>query len=398
MSVEIEKILNAMRIGVVPGASLGSLMVGRDKEINEFRRILDNLKDGEGRFKFIEGAYGSGKSFLLKYMEEIAITEGFVVSSLTISSSFDFSRLDYIYAAMMGRLKINAFENTGTSFEEIFENWLTGLKQGSDMTHASKSIYRVIQELNAYNTSFASVLLVYIRARISHDLELARIAAAWIKGDKNLPYQLKKRLEVKGNIDKDNALEILRGFNLLIKLMGYKGLVVLVDEAELIMNERSDVRMKAYNNIRQFVDITGLGEFPSFGMLFAGTPSFFNDEEKGIKSYTALADRLGVKEDSKYRELDGKRQPIMSLVEMNKNEYLELIERITHLHEQKYGYVSLVTTEHLYGLTMSEARLAYGVQKLTIRHFLKKLIEVLDLMEAHPELPIFKVNHKISTD
>lgn len=249
MSVEIEKILNAMRIGVVPGASLGSLMVGRDKEINEFRRILDNLKDGEGRFKFIEGAYGSGKSFLLKYMEEIAITEGFVVSSLTISSSFDFSRLDYIYAAMMGRLKINAFENTGTSFEEIFENWLSGLKQGSDMTHASKSIYRVIQELNAYNTSFASVLLVYIRARISHDLELARIAAAWIKGDKNLPYQLKKRLEVKGNIDKDNALEILRGFNLLIKLMGYKGLVVLVDEAELIMNERSDVRMKAYNNI-----------------------------------------------------------------------------------------------------------------------------------------------------
>lgn len=133
-------------------------------------------------------------------------------------------------------------------------------------------------------------------------------------------------------------------------------------------------------------------------MLFAGTPSFFNDEEKGIKSYTALADRLGVKEDSKYRELDGKRQPIMSLVEMNKNEYLELIERITHLHEQKYGYVSLVTTEHLYGLTMSEARLAYGVQKLTTRHFLKKLIEVLDLMEAHPELPIFKVNHKISTD
>jgi len=376
-------------MGVIPEESVTEFMVGRIKEKKELEIYLQEILEGEGKVKFIKGAYGSGKTFLMKYLSEIALTNKFIVANVPVHSGFGFGKLDDIYTNIMNHLLVKHGKEKSASFEMIFDQWLSGLKASGDMTRATQSIYKVIQVLGDYNGSFASVLLTYIRALINHDYELARIAASWIKGDKNLSYQLKKKLKVKGSIDRDNALDIFKAFVRMIRLLGYAGILITFDEAELMMQQRTDIRMKAYSNIRQLMDLTGSGELSYIGFVFAGTEQFFEDKDKGLKSYPAIDQRIGQKIQGN-RGIENVRQPIMPLDIFEKEDYTELSRKICSLHEGSYDYQLEVSLDQLINLTMLECNKQSSSGSLSIRIYLKKFIELLDLMMDNPELPIFK--------
>ena len=64
-----------------------------------------------------------------------------------------------------------------------------------------------------------------------------------------------KRLAgVKGDIGSRDALDYLRGVLTIVKAAGYKGLVIVIDEAETILRMRKDSRHKSLNGIRQIID------------------------------------------------------------------------------------------------------------------------------------------------
>ncbi|MDF1618075.1 BREX system ATP-binding domain-containing protein [Petrocella sp. FN5] len=393
---EVDKVLNALRMGVIPGTSIDDFMVGRDREKSELEDFMLSVEEGEGRVKFIRGAYGSGKTFMMKYLTEKALDQGFIIANVPIHSGFGFSKLEGVYANIMNHLLVRTEEETSTSFEMIFEKWIEGLKSSGDARKASQNIYNVIKALSDYNSSFSSVLLIYIRALISRDYELSTIAAAWIKGDKNIAYQLKRRLNVKGSVDGDNALDILSGFSKLIHLLGYKGLIITFDEAEIIMQQRVDTRLKAYTNIRQLMDSAGAGLLDYAGFVFAGTDEFFDDEEKGIKSYKALNQRIGSSVQGP-SSLTNVRQPILQIQALNGEDYEALAIKMVELHSKSYAYEYVVNAMNIANLAKLEASKTIEGSTITVRIFLKKVLELLDLMLDNPNLPIFnaiKVSNK----
>jgi len=393
---EVDQILNALRMGVLPGTSIDNFIVGRDQEKLELEAFMLSVEQGEGRVKFIRGAYGSGKTFMMKYLTEKALNQGFIVANVPIHSGFGFSKLDGVYANIMNHLLIRTDEETSTNFEMIFEKWLEGLKTSGDARKASQNIYSVIKALSDYNTSFSSVLLIYIRALIGRDYELSTIAAAWIKGDKNMAYQLKRRLNVKGSVDGDNALDIFSGFIKLIHLLGYKGLIITFDEAEIIMQQRVDTRLKAYANIRQLVDSAGAGLLDNAGFVFAGTDDFFDDEEKGLKSYRALYQRIGSSIESP-SSITNVKQPILQIQALREEDYEALANKLIALHSKRYSYDYVVNRMHIANLAKLEASKSLEGNTITVRVFLKKVLELLDLMLDNPNLPIFnaiKVSNK----
>ena len=384
-----KNILNALRMGVIPNTNLDELLVGKTAEKEEVISFLETIiKEEASIVKFIKGEYGTGKSFLLQFMKQKAIDMKFVVATISVSSGFNFSKIDTFYINIMNNLSIeNDVNKNATSFEEIFNIWIKKLKEMDNMTLATQDIYKLISQLNEYNSSFANVLLTYIRAKIKNDYDLASVAAAWIKGDKNVSYELKKQLKVKGNIDKENALDILKGFIKLLKLIGYNGIIIQIDEAEIIMNERSDIRAKSYANIRHIIDMCGIGELESCGIIFAGTNELFENEEKGFKSYGALYQRIG--EIVRNENIKNVRQPIIELREFSEDEYYKLSEIILNIHENKYKYRSTMDIKSIYNLVIVECMKINGKDKITIRTYLKKLLEILDLMQENPNLPIF---------
>lgn len=391
MKRERAKILNALRMGVIPDVALEQLLVGREKELDALLSALKETKEeGISCTKFLKGTYGSGKSFLMNYFKQKALMEGFVVSTISLTSGLNFSRLDSLYTEIMSGLEIQETNRRkGTNFEEIFDTWIKGLKKEKDLTQASQAIMQVISQLNDYSNTFSSVLLTYIRAKISNDAELATIAAAWIKGDQNMGYELKRKLNVKGSVDAENAIHFLRGFSHLVSLIGYAGIVILVDEIELIMNNRVDTRLKAYTNLRYLMDICGNGDLEKCLFVFAGTEELFLDDEKGVKSYDALYQRMGINLAENKNVTTSLRQPVIELTKMTQDQFLQVAQIVFELHRQHYDYETETQLEGIHKLAIMECAKLYKDQVLTMRNYIKKLIELLDLLEKNPKLPIF---------
>ena len=62
---EANTIIKSLEGGVVPNMGVQHLLVGRNSEVDELIKILDNITDGGSDIRFWVGDFGSGKSFML---------------------------------------------------------------------------------------------------------------------------------------------------------------------------------------------------------------------------------------------------------------------------------------------------------------------------------------------
>lgn len=383
-------IINTLKSGVVPKEGLELLRIGRDIEIQEINRCMEYTSEGNSVVKFVAGEYGAGKSFFLNSIKQLATADNFIVAKLQIDTGFRFNSLDILYYNLMHNLYSMDSDSEVTSFETLFDKWLQKLQSMESKNNASAEILEVINALNVYNKSFARAFLSYIKARISEDRELSNAAASWLTGEKNIPAVLKARFETIGNIDKTNSIDFLKAFIKLINLLGYKGLVVIIDELELIMSERSDIRKVSYENLRYIIDACGSSEMPYCMFTFAATNDFFENPERGIKTYEALEQRLGDAIDKYNKGLTDIRQPIMRLHKFNKGQLQTLTDKIVEIYNKAYDLKPSITNESITSWTLLCCK-KFGskLSELTPREYIIKLVEILDIMEQHPENAIF---------
>lgn len=388
-------IINALKNGVVPDEDLEILCVGRDKEIAELKRCFELTAEGSGTVKFLNGEYGSGKSFLLNVSKQLAVKNNFIVSKIQVDRGFRFNNLEHLYYHVMHNLTLNATGRSIASFEGIFDLWVKKLQEEPDRNKASAEINAVISALNEYNMSFARAFLSYIKARIGKNGELSAAIASWLTGEKNIPAALKARFEIVGSVDRLNSIDFLKAFVKLITLLGYNGLIVLVDELELIMNERADIRRVSYENIRSIIDLSCSGELGSCMFVLAATSDFFDNPERGMRTYEALAQRLGDAIDKSNSALSDLRQPIMRLQKLTAADFQELTDRVIDVYKKLYGIEPKISNESIRSWTfISCKKFGAKILELSIREYLTKLIEVLDIMEQHPDNTVFKAELK----
>ncbi|HQO43254.1 MAG TPA: DUF2791 family P-loop domain-containing protein, partial [Bacillota bacterium] len=383
-------IINALKNGVVPDCDLELLCVGRNREIKEFERCFEVTCGGSGTVKFLNGEYGSGKSFLMNVIKQTAVKNDFIVSKIQVDRGFRFNNLEHLYYHVMHNLALSITGGSVTSFESIFDLWISRLQESTNKDSATAEINKVISTLNIHNMSFARAFLAYIRARIEKDRVLSDAIASWLMGEKNIPANLKAKFDVVGSVDRLNSIDFLKAFVNLIKLLGYSGLIILIDELELIMNERIDIRRVSYENLRNIIDVCCSGELGSCMFVFAATNDFFENPEKGIKTYEALSQRLGDAIDKSNSALYDVRQPVIRLHKLNTEEFQELTDRVINIYKILYNFVPANSNESIRSWTFISLRKFGGkLAELSIREYLTKLIEVLDIMEQHPENKLF---------
>ena len=75
-----ENIIKTLEAGIVPKKGIQYLLVGRNDEVHEIISILDRVSEGESDIRFWVGDFGSGKSFILRTIESLALQKKFVVS------------------------------------------------------------------------------------------------------------------------------------------------------------------------------------------------------------------------------------------------------------------------------------------------------------------------------
>lgn len=387
--MDYENILTALKDGNVPASGAKTLCMGREKEVEEFNRLLDKVDtDEKAVVKFVNGEYGAGKSFFLKVVEEMAFEKNFVVSWITLSNDIPFNKIDIVYKNIARNLECK----TGTSLEHIIDRWITNLKMMAfeESSNPQKqnelvreNLYNDLAETREHANSFAIAIENYNRLMNEENYQTAAFAKAWLRGDSNIPYTEKRKFGVKGDVTKENAIHFLEALSIFVKSIGYAGLVVLIDEAEFIMNlHTKKLRDVAYNYIRDIYDNCNLGKFQNTLFLFAGTPEWFEQPQKGIPSYEALDDRLKNVLDT---DLEDMRKPIFNLKGFDENNLKEIAGKLTIMHEEAYKWKASdkinPVLDDIVAIHLTDASLTGG--KVTPRTFIRSFISVLDTVQQN---------------
>ena len=98
-------ILDALRRGTVPREGLDAFAVGVERFETAFDSDLAAIAGGRGAFKAVRGEYGSGKTFMARWLQERARAAGFATSEVQINETeTPLHRWETVYRRLVERL------------------------------------------------------------------------------------------------------------------------------------------------------------------------------------------------------------------------------------------------------------------------------------------------------
>jgi hypothetical protein len=143
----------------------------------------------------------------------------------------------------------------------------------------------------------------------------------------------RKRFGINKMINKDSAKLMLQSLAGFVRLAGYRGLVILFDEAEQSYSVMRKSALKdAQNNLLSLIN--NIEAIPGLFLIYATTPEFYTNPKHGIVIYGALAGRIGRPEDQIPKALN----LIWNLdaLETNIEEYREAAKKIRNIYLTSY--------------------------------------------------------------
>lgn len=390
---DITHIFEKLRFGVVPDRSLEAFAVGIDKQRSEIDRQLKLAADREGAFKFFRGGYGCGKTFMSRLAVLDAQNKGFATSFVVVSDNdLHFHKFDDVYRKVVQELSTQTCSRGALS--DIIDRWIVKVEDAliaagadEDAEDFDAQVQTRLEDDLASLTGgqapedMARVLRTIFSLKQAGKIGEASALISWLSGSENVAASAKKVAGVKGDIGSREALDYLHGILEIVKAAGYKGLVIVIDEAETILRMRSDIRGKSLNGIRQICDAAG--RYPGLLWIFTGTPEFF-DTKRGVAGLAPLHDRIKFEQKGKFVNT---RQPQLALTPFNehrlKDVALKLKEIFPTAHPDRIrGKVTADFIEKLVDKVTAGFKGDVGVVP---RQFLREFINVLDLVHQNED-------------
>ncbi|MGL5964538.1 MAG: ATP-binding protein [Fusobacteriaceae bacterium] len=393
---ERDAILQSLKSGVVPKIGLQHIQVGRKDEISAVIEDLQRVEDGGAFIKFIIGKFGSGKSFFLSLTKTIALKKKFVVAQVDISPDHRLHGKDgqarALYAELMQNLSTNAKPNGG-ALENIIERWISEIdfKIQSDnicdynlKDEIIKKLKPLQEIVNGYD--FINVILRYLEAYSTNSEDLKINSLKWLKAGYRLKSEASKDLGVKNIISDDNIYEYLKLFAKFVKIAGYSGFIVNIDEM-VVLSERLNntiVRNLNYEMLLRILNDCLQGTTSEIGFLFSGTDEFLEDQRRGLYSYEALATRLAANEFA-VNGINDFSGPLIKLENLSQNDFYILLSNIRNVFAEGDESKYLISNTGL-KFFMEDLYKNLGATFFsTPRDSIKKFVNLLSVLEKNPD-------------
>src|ERR671922_2016255 len=214
-----EHLVRALKSGLIPSRGLERIAVGRAEELKQLRADLEFSQNGGAWVRCLRGDYGAGKTFLCSLLREEALRRGFVVAAVDLGRDAPLHRFEVIYHRIMEGMRTDHFREV-PAFEFIVQEWLFNLereiqramglhslnleRRGEFSTLIARRLSEQLASLRIYDSSFANALRGYYEALQQGNEAVAHAAVGWLKGDSNVPAELRQELQIRGSVDKDN--------------------------------------------------------------------------------------------------------------------------------------------------------------------------------------------------
>lgn len=208
------KMIEAFRLGIVPGDCIQEFMVGRENEIRDLSTWLDSDNNGS---LILRGEYGSGKTHFVQYAMNYAMKQGYAASFIDMDpNETPFYKPKSIYAKLIRNLRyIDPVNKKTRNFRDLLRNIVShGVLQNHEY-------FGCIDHKSLEN----EYVWEWIEGR-------SAISKPWIAEDLNAVF-------VPSLFDYGTAINIycylLTGLSWgAMQTLGLKGLLVIFDEAEIV--------------------------------------------------------------------------------------------------------------------------------------------------------------------
>ena len=397
-------LINSLKGGVVPRIGLPYITVGRENEINALLHDVDIIADGGASFRFIMGKYGSGKSFLLQTIRNYVMDRNFVVCDADLSPERRLQGTKGQGLATYKELIRNISTKTrpeGGALTLILDRWINAVQTEtaaeSDLTPDSlefekaveKKIYAVVNSLNemVHGFDFSRLLTLYYRAFAEGDDETKGKVVKWFRGEYATKTEAKSELGVNIIITDEDWYEYIKLFSAFLKMAGYSGMLILIDELVNIYKiPNSITRQYNYEKILTMYNDTLQGKAKYIGIIMCGTPQCIEDTRRGVYSYEALRSRLA--EGRFGGEVSDMLAPVIKLSPLTYEEMLVLIEKLEDIHSGLFGYENRLQQEDLIDFIKIEYSRVGADTNITPREGIRDFIELLDITYQNPQLDV----------
>ncbi len=336
-------ILQSLAAGVVPAIGLHHIQVGRKDEVEALLRDLQIVEDGGAAVRIIVGRYGSGKTFFLNLIRHVALQRKHVVVQADITTDRRLystgGEARALYSELIRNLATRA-KPDGNALSNLIERWVGECDHrirsagGSedDVRHEIGQQLRPLQDLVS-GFDFANVITRYYDGYQQHDEALQDHALRWLRGEFATKTEAREALGVRSIIDDARTYDYLKLWAAFVRMAGYKGLVVNVDELVVLSHRLSNTiaRNKNYEALLRIINDCLQGRAQHIAFVFAGTDECVEDRRRGLYSYEALATRLAPNRFA----TDGRQDwssPVIKLQNLSPEDCFVLLNNLRHVH------------------------------------------------------------------
>jgi len=386
-----DAVIQSLRAGVVPRVGQHLIQVGRVKELEALMQDVERIADAGSGFRVVIGEYGSGKTFFLNLVRAIAMEKKLVTMHADLNPDRRLHATGGQARSLYAELAKNLATRTkpdGGALPGIVEKFIAQAK--SEAKASGKPSEDIVREqlahlsemVNGYD--FAEVIAAYCRGFDEGNEQLKSDAIRWLRGEFTTKTDARAALGVRTIIDDASIYDQLKLLARFIRLAGYGGLMVCLDElVNLYKLSNTQARNANYEQILRILNDSLQGSAEGLGIVLGGTPEFLMDTRRGLYSYAALQSRLAENTFAKAGMVDYS-GPVLRLASLTPEDFYVLLGKLRHVYSSGDPTKYLVPNEAIPAFMTHCAHRLGDAYFRTPRTTITAFINLLAVLEQNP--------------
>lgn len=386
-----DAIIQSLRAGVVPRVGQQHIQVGRADEVIALVRDIDRIGDGGSAIRLVIGEYGAGKSFFLNLVRSVALERRLVTAHADLSPERRLyatgGQARGLYAELMRNLSTRA-KPEGGAMPSVVERFITtsltaARSRGVDPETVIRERLADLRELvGGYD--FAEVIAAYWRVHDTGHEPLRSDVVRWLRAEFSTRTDSRKALGVRTIIDDRSFYDHLKLFARFVRLAGFSGLLVCLDEmVNLYKMSHTRARNSNYEQVLRILNDCLQGSAAGLGFVFGGTPDMLFDTRRGLYSYPALHSRLAENTFVRHGLVDFS-GPVLRLANLSPEDMYVLLTKLRHVFASGDPDAYLLPDEALAAFMNHCASRVGDAYFRTPRTTIKEFVNLLSVLDQNP--------------
>ncbi len=313
-----QEVIESLRTGIPPKRYVSAYSSGNEEFLKDVRLRHLEGPSTRGKIRFISGSWGSGKTHVLRLLREEAFNANCLVSSVDLTvNETPFNKFEEVFYRIIEKIgsptmyRRGELDKHAAPFELVLRETLFNGWAGPTDVITQERFQEAKEKLFAadgIDIDFRRMISRYWETFLPQGGDSAALEDVrgrilqWFKGEGTLgPYR--SQFGVQKIVNRSNARLMLQSLSRFATHAGFRGIVILLDEAEMSYSVMRKSNLKqAHNNLLHLIN--SIDESEGLFLVYAATPDFFMDDRYGLATYGALSQRIGRPEERTPRAVD----------------------------------------------------------------------------------------------